>query len=139
MKSILISTTKTEHLSTLSSLLQKRDYIVIPGIDADTALSFFHQGGKVDAVIADYEMAGFPDLLRTVKMQEPVPPPVIVMSDRVVVSDYLTALSSGAFDFFFWPVRPAEFLRSIDNAVMRSISPGLAGAQQSPFISAKVL
>lgn len=134
MKNILIATAKTEHMITLSNLLRKRGYQVISCGDADFALSLLRQDMKVDAVLADYEMEGFLRLMRAVRSR-PGSPPVIVMSDRVAVSDYLAALSAGAFEFFFWPVRPAELLRIIEAAVRQNADSSAGELQHEAVVT----
>lgn len=133
MKSILIATAKTDYLIMLTNLLQKRGYVVIPAVDADFALSFLRQG-TVDAVIADYEWADVPGFIREASSQTPVSPPVIVVSGRVVVNDYLTALSAGAFDFIFWPIRPSEFLRIVAAALRHHTNQINAGEHTSNVV-----
>jgi DNA-binding response OmpR family regulator len=120
MKSILIGTAKTDRLITLANLLQRKGYVVIPAADADGALLLLRQGVTVDAVIADYDISDLPELIRAVRSREPLSPPVIAISDRVAVSDYLAALSLGAFDLVFWPVRPAELVRIVHFAVTQN-------------------
>jgi DNA-binding response OmpR family regulator len=130
MKSIVIATAKTEYLITLTNLLQERGYVVIPAVTVDSALSFLRQGIKVDAVIADYEIRNCSELIRAARPHAPAPPPLILLHDRVAVSDYLTALNAGAFDFFFWPIRPSELLRIVEAAVGHTTAESGAGAQE---------
>lgn len=136
MKSILIATEKVDHLIILTGLLQKRGYVVIPAVTGDDALTFLRQGVQVDAVIADYEVRNFPGLLTAVRSHGPVPPPLILMHDRVAVSDYLTALNAGAFDFFFWPIRPSEFLRVVEVAVRQDTGESDAATRHQGLFAA---
>ncbi len=117
MKSILIATADAEKMTSLTDLLQKRGYFVIPAGDEDLALSFLEYSMHIDAVVADYHLPDFPRLMRAARWRAPATPRVIAMSERVSVTDYLDAISYGAFEFFFWPIRSCEFLRIVQAAV----------------------
>ena len=120
MKSILLATANIDRMISLSDFLQKRMYTVIPAGESDLARSFLRQGIPVDAVIADNGMKGFWGILGAARLLGPVPPPIIVMSERVSVTDYLDALNMGAFDFVFLPVPAPAFLRVVDAAMEHS-------------------
>jgi DNA-binding response OmpR family regulator len=117
MKSILIATADAEKMNSLTDLLQKRGYFVIPAGDEDLALSFLEYSMHIDAVVADYQLPDFSRLMRAARWRAPVSPRVIAMSGRISVNDYLDALSSGAFEFFFWPIRSCEFLKIVQAAL----------------------
>lgn len=130
MKSILIATSNPDYTAKLGNLLRQNGFQVITGATCGDILSLLRQGTKVDAAIVDYEMADFLVLMRALRSHSPVPPPAIVMNDRVAVSDYLTAVSAGAFDFFYWPIRPSEFLRIVGIALRQNIVPNGAEAHR---------
>jgi len=117
MKSILIATSDAEKMTSLTGLLQKKGYFVIPAGDQDLALAFLDSRVKIDLVIADYQLTDFPALMRAVRRHPPVPPRLIALSGRISVTDYLDAHSSGAFEFFFWPIRSCEFLKIVQAAI----------------------
>ncbi len=120
MKSILLATANIDRMISLSDFLQKRMYTVIPAGESDLARSFLRQGVTVDAVIADNGMKGFWGILGAVRLLGPVPPPIIVMSERVSVTGYLDALNMGAFDLVFLPASAPAFLRVVDAAMEHS-------------------
>ncbi len=117
MKSILIATADAEKMTSLTGLLQKKGYFVIPAGDLDLALAFLDSRIKIDLVVADFQLTDFPALMGAARHRAPVPSPVIALSERVSVTDYLDALSSGALEFFFWPIRSCDFLKIVQAAV----------------------
>ena len=120
MKSILLATANVDRIISLTDLFLNQGYVVIPACDADMALSFFRDNVRPDAVIIDNGMKGFWGILGAVRLVGPVPPPIIVMSERVSVTDYLDALNMGAFDFVFLPVSASAFVRVVDAAMEHS-------------------
>jgi len=117
MKSILLATPNTDRMIALTDILQKQGYVVIPASDADMARSFFHDDVRPEAVIIDNGMKGFWGVMGTARLQNSSPPSVIVMSERVSVTDYLEALNMGAFDFIFLPISSSELMRIVHAAV----------------------
>lgn len=130
MKSIVIATANPDYTAKLGNLLRQNGFQVMTGATCGDILSLLLQGTKIDAAVVDYEIADFLVLMRALRSHTPVPPPAIVMNDRVAVSDYLTAVSAGAFDFFYWPVRPSEFLRIVGIALRQNIVPSRADAHR---------
>ena len=130
MKSIVIATANPDYTAKLGNLLRQNGFQVMTGATCGDILSLLLQGTKIDAAVVDYEIADFLVLMRALRSHTPVPPPAIVMNDRVAVSDYLTAVSAGAFDFFYWPVRPSEFLRVVGIALRQNIVPSNVGAHR---------
>ncbi len=119
MKSILLATADREHTVSLTGILEKRGDFVIPAGDADLAHAFLQSDLRIDAVIVDHDMEDSREIMDAVRSRA-LPPPVIVLSGRVVVAEYLAAVSAGVFDFFFWPVNPAEFLRVLETALRQT-------------------
>lgn len=121
MNSILVVSGNTEQLAIISGILGGRRCRVIARPDASSGLSIMREGGDIQAVVADYIL---PDMdavnfFTSLKRINTVPPPVILLSDRVSVEDYLTSLSLGAFEFLFRPIHPPELLRIVDAAIRR--------------------
>ncbi len=128
MKNILVVSANTDHVISLTTLLQKKGYVVIPAGESHVALSFLRRSIPIDAVIVDRGMEGYWAVMAAARSRCPLSPPLIVMSERVAITDYLDALSAGAFDFFFWPIRASEFLRIIEVALRRDAGQALSGA-----------
>jgi DNA-binding NtrC family response regulator len=135
MKSVLLATANIDHLISLAGILQESGYLVIPAGSADLARSFLQQGIQVDAVIADNGMKGFWGVMGTVRLQSPVPPPIIVISEQVAVTGYLEALSTGAFDFVFLPVRARELIRIVNAAVGEHATQSGAGGDRNQSVT----
>lgn len=121
MRSILVIHSNTDSLITVSSMLRGRGYCVIPKTDGGSALAVIHEGPDIDLIIADYKLTDMDALtfMSSLKRISPVRPPVIFLSDRVDIQDYLTAFSFGAFEFLFQPVDQTEFLRIVRVATER--------------------
>lgn len=119
MRSILVINSNMDNLITVSSMLRNRGYCVIPKTEGGSAFSAVRDGADIDLIIADYMLGDMDALtfMSSLKRIAPARPPVIFLSDRVDVQDYLTAFSLGAFEFLFRPLHPPEFLRIVGVAV----------------------
>ncbi len=122
MNSILVVNANTDHLVALSSLLTNNGYCVIVKSDGASALATFGQGADIDLVISNYvlpDMNGL-NFFGSLKATEGAHPPLILLSDRVDVMTYLTALRHGVFEFLFSPVNYRELLRIVQVAIRQS-------------------
>ena len=117
MKNILVVNGYKSTLTILSSLLTKSGYNVIAEPDGSSALSIL-EAEEIDVIISDYSL---PDMegqafITLLKNALPVLPPVIFLSDRIDVEDYLAALGIGAFEFLLRPFNPHELMRIVNVA-----------------------
>ncbi len=119
MSAVLMINRNTGDMAALVRLLGNRGYSVIQKTEGASALSLFREGAEIDAVIADYILPDMDALnfITTLKRMTADPPPVIFLSDRVDVDDYLKALSSGAFEFLFKPLYHPEVIRIVQVAI----------------------
>ncbi len=121
MKYILLVTDNAENTSILSSMLLNKGYRMIVKPDVASALALIREGVDLDAAIVEFGMTDAIDFLAELKHTTTDHLPVIFLSDRVDIQDYLNTLSLGAFDFLFSPIDPREFLRIINIAIERRV------------------
>jgi DNA-binding response OmpR family regulator len=121
MKNILILGNERAPESGLHRLLSGSGYSVTAGRVSHGAASLRVNETPVDLVIIDEEVPGQSDneCLRCVKLAAPRVP-VIVLSVRASVENYLQALSLGAFEYLNKPVADREIVRVVKAAAKTS-------------------
>lgn len=138
MKSILVATADSGHMTSLTGFLQKNGFFVIPAGDAELALAFLRHRTRIDAIVVDYQIKNFSGLMRAVRDYHPAPPPVIAMSAPAAVADYLAALGSGVLEFLFRPICTAEFLRVLTAALESKSRPPAGGRLSGTTVHEKL-
>ncbi|HUI67889.1 MAG TPA: response regulator [Nitrospirota bacterium] len=137
MNTILIVDDEPEILDSVSEVLRKCGYNVIPRSDGESALSYVNGDNPVDLVISDYRLPGITglDILMAIRQRTPNLP-VIFFTGNGTIENYLKATALGVFEFLNKPVRMKDLSRIVD-AALRNEPAGEAegtGSRRSKFL-----
>jgi DNA-binding NtrC family response regulator len=118
MNTILLVDDEPEILDSVSEVLRRCGYNVIPRSDGESALSYVNGDNPVDLVISDYLLPGMTglDILMAIRLRMP-DLPVIFFTGNGTIENYLKAIALGVFEFLNKPVRMKELCRIVEAAL----------------------
>jgi len=122
----------------LESILSDAGYICHIQTDPQAALSQVASRQEIGLVLSDVYMPGLTGLQfinRLYGLQlGRTAPPVLLLTAQPSVESAIDALRLGAEDFLLKPVRPAELIEAVANALSRSRTDRTVGTTRSPQI-----
>jgi CheY-like chemotaxis protein/DNA-binding MarR family transcriptional regulator len=122
----------------LEGVLSHAGYICHTQTDPQAALSQVASRQEIGLVLSDVYMPGLTGLqfinrLHGLRLGRP-PPPVLLLTAQPSVESAIDALRLGAEDFLLKPVRPAELIEAVANALSRSRTDRTVDTTRSPQI-----
>ena len=122
----------------LEGILSHAGYICHIQTDPQSALSQVASRQEIGLVLSDVYMPGLTGLqfinrLHSLQLDRPVPP-VLLLTAQPSVESAIDALRLGAEDFLLKPVRPAELIEAVAQALSRSRTARTVDTTRSPQI-----
>jgi DNA-binding response OmpR family regulator/DNA-binding MarR family transcriptional regulator len=122
----------------LEGILSHAGYVCHAQTDPQAALSQVASRQEIGLVLSDVYMPGLTGLqfinrLHGLRLGWPAPP-VLLLTAQPSIESAIDALRLGAEDFLLKPVRPAELIEAVANALSRSRTDRTVGAARSPQI-----
>lgn len=122
----------------LEGILSHAGYICHVQTDPQAALSQVASRQEIGLVLSDVYMPGLTGLqfinrLHGLRLDRPVPP-VLLLTAQPSVESAIDALRLGAEDFLLKPVRPAELIEAVAQALSRSRTNRTVDTTRSPQI-----
>ncbi len=120
MKTILLIDDEPQLLNTISEILTRSGYNVIPLPNAESTPSLLREGTRVDLIITDLHLPGMSGFELISLFRKVMPTvPVVVLTGHASVESYIQTRSSGVFEYINKPVRASE-LRHIVRAALEN-------------------
>jgi DNA-binding response OmpR family regulator/DNA-binding MarR family transcriptional regulator len=138
MAEVLLLDDDPAMLAFLEGILSHAGYICHIETDPRAALSQVTSRQEIGLVLSDVYMPGLTGLqfinrLHGLRLGRTAPP-VLLLTAQPSVESAIDALRLGAEDFLLKPVRPAELIEAVANALSRSRTDRTVGTTRSPQI-----
>src|SRR4051812_4629057 len=136
MSEVLLLDDDPAMLVFLEDILSPAGYICHAQTDPQAALSQVTARQEIGLVLSDVYMPGLTGLqfinrLHGLQLGRP-PPPVLLLTAQPSVESAIDALRLGAEDFLLKPVRPAELIEAVAQALSRFRADRAVGTARSP-------